>query len=150
MSCVLSRSLLAAVLALGFAVSSPRTASADTSQICRSLTTLALAPTDVLLIPYIVPLDIYTGYTDQSDHWIPQYVGFVPGIAWLTGMQIGGAMIRVVAGAFEFIPGLITLPREQSPAALFTSQDEAEAVYSENYGPCPVRIGTHYNTIPWG
>jgi hypothetical protein len=50
----------------------------------------------------------------------------------------------------EFIPGLFTLPRETSPKALFASQDEAEAVISEDYGPCPVRIGVHYNTIPWG
>jgi hypothetical protein len=150
MSCVLSRSSLALVLALGFALAAPRSASADASQLCRSLTTLALAPTDVLLAPYIVPLDMYTGYNDQSDHWIPQYVGFLPGIVWLTGLQIGGAAIRVVAGAFEFIPGLITLPREKSPSALFTSQDEAEAVYNSDVGPCPIRIGTHYNTIPWG
>ncbi len=149
MSSVLSRSLPALVLALslGFA---PSPAKADASQICRAFTTLALAPTDLLVIPYIVPLDLYTGYTDQSDHWVAQYVGFLPGIVWLGAMQVGGTAIRLVAGTFEIIPGLITLPREKSPSALFTSQDEAEAVYSGEVGPCPIRIGTHYNTIPWG
>ncbi len=127
-----------------------RTASADASQICRSLTTILLAPTDVLLIPYIVPMDLYTGLTEQGDHWLPVTVGAVPGIAWLTAMQLGGATIRVVAGVFEFLPGLFTLPREKSPSALYTSQDEAEQVYSTELGPCPIRIGTHYNSIPFG
>jgi hypothetical protein len=142
-------SLLALVVAVGGLVPT-RPAQADASQLCRSLTTLLLAPTDILLTPYIVPLDMYTGLTEQSDHWLPVTLGAVPGVAWLTGMQLGGTAIRVVAGAFEFIPGLITLPREKSPSALYTSQDEAEQVYSAEWGPCPIRIGTHYNSIPFG
>jgi hypothetical protein len=142
-------SLLALVVAVG-GVLPARTASADASQLCRSVTTLLLAPTDILLTPYIVPLDMYTGLTEQGDHWLPVTLGVIPGFAWLTGMQLGGTAIRVVAGAFEFIPGLITLPREKSPSALYTSQDEAEQVYSAEWGPCPIRIGTHYNSIPFG
>ncbi len=69
---------------------------------------------------------------------------------WLNYLQVGGAILRVAAGTLEFIPGLFTLPREKSPDALFASQDDAEAVFSKNVGPCPIRIGVHYNTIIWG
>ncbi len=40
--------------------------------------------------------------------------------------------------------------REEPQGALFRSQDEAWAIYSEDFGPCPVRIGTSYQTINEG
>ncbi len=134
-------------LLIGFTASS---ASADASQLCRSLTTIALAPTDVLFAPYTTVQDVWGGLQDQDDSLVKVAIGLGPGLVWLNGIQVGASAIRVVAGIFEFIPGLVTLPRERSPKPLFTSQDEAEAVYSSDFGPCPVRIGVHYNTIPWG
>jgi hypothetical protein len=139
-----------AITLLALSSLTPNTASADASQLCRSVTTIALAPTDVLFMPVIVGGDMLMGFEDQDDHWFPLVAGTVPGILWLSGLQIGGAMLRVAAGVIEFVPGLITLPREKSPKPLFTSQDDAEAVLSKEFGPCPIRIGVHYNTIPWG
>ena len=55
--------------------------------------------------------------------------------------------LRVVAGVLEFVPGLFTLFAETSPDPLFTSQDESQALYSKDWGPCPIRIGVEYNTI---
>lgn len=148
----MSRAVITAVFVLAFALSlsGPRTASADASQLCRSVTTLALAPTDILFSPILTAGDIRVGLEDQDDHWFPIAIGLVPGYVLLNYVQIGGTVLRVVAGAMEFVPGLATLARDTSPDPLFTSQDEAEALYSENFGPCPVRIGVHYNTIPWG
>jgi hypothetical protein len=145
----LPRWLLVVVVASALAAA-PGAARADAGQLCRSLSTLLLAPTDILLTPYIVTTDLYTGLTEQSDPMALKIIGAAPGLAFLTYIQAAGSILRVAAGVFEFIPGLITLPREGSPNALYTSQDEAEAVYTNDYGVCPVRIGVHYNTIPFG
>ena len=58
---------LLVTLAVGFA---PAKAHADAGQIYRALSTIALAPTDVILAPYIVYGDMMIGYTDYSDHWL--------------------------------------------------------------------------------
>ncbi len=141
--------LVALALILSIALS-PRAASADASQLCRSLSSIVLAPTDILFAPVTTGNDILIGLADQDDHWLAITLGVVPGYAWLNALQVGGAVLRVASGALEFIPGLFTLGFEKSPDPLFASQDEAEAVFSRDIGPCPVRIGVHYNTIIWG
>lgn len=149
----MSRALCTGLVALALVASAgltPRAASADASQLCRSLSSIVLAPTDILFAPVTTASDIRTGLADQDDHWLPIVLGIVPGYVWLNYVQVGGTILRIAAGALEFVPGLFTLPREQSPGPLFTSQDEAEAVLSTDVGPCPIRIGVHYNTIPWG
>jgi hypothetical protein len=140
-------SLLATLLMLPLV---PQPASADASQLCRSISMITMAPTDILFAPYTTFQDIRMGYEDQDDHWVAKTIGTVPGYAMLNYLQAGGAILRVSAGVFEFIPGLFTLFRDEGPRPLFASQDEAEAVYSADFGPCPVRIGVHYNVIPWG
>ena len=145
----LGTGLVALTLIMSAALT-PRVASADASQLCRSLTMIALAPTDILLAPVTTANDIRIGLDDQDDHWLAITLGIIPGYVWLNYLQVGGAILRVAAGTLEIIPGLLTLPREKSPDPLFASQDEAEAVFSQDVGPCPIRIGVHYNTIIWG
>jgi hypothetical protein len=137
---------LSLLLTMSFAVA-PSPARADAGQLCRSLTTVALAPTDVILAPYIVYGDMYIGYTDYSDHWLALTVGTPPGIVYLHGMQLGGALVRIVAGALEVVPGLVTLFRKDSPKSLFPSLDDAWSEYSADAGPCPIRIGAHWNSL---
>ncbi len=149
MSRVISTGLVALALVVSAALT-PRAASADASQLCRSLSSIVLAPTDILFAPVTTGNDILIGLADQDDHWLPITLGVVPGYAWLNALQVGGAVLRVASGVLEFVPGLFTLGFEKSPDPLFASQDEAEAVVSEDLGPCPVRIGVHYNTIIWG
>ena len=55
--------------------------------------------------------------------------------------------MRVIGGIFEFIPGMITFFQEGSQPALFRNHDETWALYKADFGPCPVRIGSSYNTI---
>lgn len=128
----------------------PSPARADATQLCRSFTTIVLAPTDILFGPVIAGQDMMVGFEDQDDGWLQVLVGTIPGYLILNYLQVGGATLRIIAGAFEFLPGLATLPTEQAPKPLFTSQDEAEAMVSTDLGPCPIRIGVHYNTVPWG
>ena len=73
--------------------------------------------------------------------------GAVPGYALLLGLQVGGALFREIAGVFEFLPGLVTLFREGSQPPLYRSAEDAWAIFAEQYGPCPVKIGISYNTI---
>ena len=132
------------VLSLGL---SPQPAKAAASQLCRAFSTIIFAPTDIALAPYTVIDDMYWGMVDQDDSTGMKAALAVPGFVYLVGLTAGAAVLRVTAGALEIIPGLFTLFQEGGPDPLYTAQDESMAVYSEDFGPCPVRIGVHYNQI---
>ena len=142
-----ARAALAALVLAGALSAAPSPARADATQLCRAGMNLVLAPFDVLMAPYIAAKDEYYGLTEIDDPMGLKIVGAVPGYALLLGMQAGGAIFREIAGVFELIPGMITLFREGSQPPLFRSQEEAWAVYSEEYGPCHVKLGVSYNTI---
>ncbi len=144
---LLTRSLLICALSLAAIGLSPNAASADGEQLCRAFSTMFFAPTDILLAPYTVMDDMYWGMVDQDDSTEMKAVLAVPGFVFLTGLTVAGAIFRVAAGGLEIIPGMFTLFQDSSPNPLFTAQDESLAVYSEDFGPCPVRIGVHYNQI---
>jgi hypothetical protein len=142
--------LRAALVALAFAVAlggSPRQAKADASQLCRAGSNLVLAPFDALLGPYIAAKDEYYGLTEIDDETSLKVAAAAPGYVFLLGMQVGGSIIRLIAGAFEIIPGMVTLFREEPQPPLFRSAEDAWSIWSEQYGPCPVKLGISYNTI---
>lgn len=132
-------------LVVGLAL--PLNASADATQLCRSISSIALAPFDVILSPVITAKDMYYGITEIDDELTIQIVSFLPAYVFLNTVQIGGGVIRVIAGIYEFFPGLFTLTREGSTGALYRSQDETWQIYSTEWGPCPIRFGSSYNTI---
>jgi hypothetical protein len=145
-----SLSLRTALLALAFMIAlggTPRQASADSSQICRAGMNLVLAPFDALLGPYIVGKDEYYGLTEIDDPMSLKVVGAAPGYVFLLGVQIGGAIFREIAGVFEIIPGMVTLFRAEAQPPLYRSAEDAWSMFSEQYGPCPVKVGISYNTI---
>jgi hypothetical protein len=145
-----SKSVCALLVALVVASAlggAPREARADASQLCRAGANLVLAPFDALLGPFIAGKDEYYGLTEIDDPMTNKVVAAVPGYVLLVGMQVGGFIFREIAGVFEIIPGVITLFREEAQPPLFRSMEDAWALYSENYGPCPVHIGVSYNTI---
>ena len=147
MSRFLIRTLLLSA-AFGLLVgATPREASADASQLCRSISSIALAPFDVAFAPFITAKDMHYGLTEIDDPLAIRAAALVPGYFFLNGMQVGGALLRVIAGTFEFLPGLVTLFQEGSQPALFRNQDETWALYKNDFGPCPVRLGSSYNTI---
>ena len=122
-------------------------AKADPTQLCRSLTSITLAPTDVLLGPFIAAKDIHYGLAEWGDPLPIQIVAIGPGYVYLTAMQLGGALLRVIGGIFEFPMRLFTFRREGAQGALNKSQDEAWALISKDIGYCPIRIGPSYNSI---
>ncbi len=135
---------LALVLALA---SGPKPASADASGLCRAATMITFAPFDVVLGPMIAAHDIHYGLTSQGDPVLLQTIAAFPGYMWLLSLQAGGAVIRLASGVYEIIPGFFTLFDDGPSTPLNRSVDEAWALYSEDFGPCPVRVGVSYQTI---
>jgi hypothetical protein len=140
--------ITAAALALALVLgTAPKEAQADASGLCRAFTTILLAPTDLLLGPLIAAHDLHYGLTSQGDPLMLQFVGTGPAYLWLLSLQAGGAVIRLASGIYEIIPGFFTLFDEGPSTPLNRSQDEAWSLYSNDFGPCPVRIGSSYQTI---
>jgi hypothetical protein len=136
--------LLALIVVVG---GLPRNASADASGLCRSFGMITLAPTDVLFGPFIAAKDLKYGMDEMGDALSMKLLMAIPGYLWLCTLQGGGAILRVISGGLEFIPGVFTLFREGPSKPMFTSQDEAWALYSADWGPCPIRVGVSYQTI---
>ena len=136
--------LLASTLLIGV---HPSPAGADASQLCRSISSIALAPTDVAFGPIIAAKDIWYGMSEWDDPVMLRMVGVLPGYVYLNAMQFGGSLLRVVGGVIEFPMGLFTLFREGAQGWLFRAHADMYALYSAEFGPCPVRIGSSYNSI---
>jgi len=145
-----SLSLHTALIALALVAAlcgTPSDANADASQLCRAGANLVLAPLDVLLGPYIVAKDEYYGLTEIDDPIGLKIVGALPGYVLLLGLQVGGAIFREIAGVFELPMGVVTLFREGAQPPLYRSAEDAWAIFADQYGPCPVKVGISYNTI---
>lgn len=136
--------LLVSTLLIGL---HPSPAGADASQLCRSVSSIVLAPTDLLFAPVIAAKDIWYGMGEWDDPVTLRMAGVFPGYVYLNAMQVGGFVIRVVGGVIEFPMGLFTLFREGAAGWLFYSHADMYALYSAQFGPCPVRIGSSYNSI---
>ena len=141
------RALLLALTLAALAGGIPREASADAGQLCRGASNLVLAPADMILGPAIALKDEYYGMTEISDPMALKIVGAVPGYILLLGLQTGGSIIREISALMEIPLGVVTLFREGEQPPLFRSQQDAWAWYSDDFGPCPVRFATSYNTI---
>jgi hypothetical protein len=136
--------LVLGVFSVGLWGLAPSPASADATQLCRSITAITLAPTDVVLAPYIAYDTIRSRFESYDDSRGVKIAYTVPGYVFLIGVQVYGTAMRIVAGGLEFVPGLFTFFREGSATAFFQNWDEGEAVYATEYGPCPIKIGSYY------
>ena len=120
------------------------------SQLCRSFMNMGLAPFDIVLSPFIVAKDEYYGLTEMDDEPIIQIVSTVPGYFWLNTVQVGGGVIRFIAGIFELPGGVVALFTGNPSTPMYRSQDETWQMYNAEWGPCPFRFGSSYNTINEG
>ena len=147
LSLVCLRAALCGMALAAFLGLAPREARADATQLCRASTNMLLAPFDAVLGPFIAGKDEYYGITNIDDPDYLKAVGVVPGYILLNGLQLGGSMFREIAALMELPMGMVTLFRDGAQPPLFRSQEEAWALYSEDFGKCPIRFGTSYNTI---
>ena len=141
------RALSLALVLAAFAGGTPSPARADAGQLCRAASNLVLAPADMILGPAIAGKDEYYGLTEIDDPMALKVVGAVPGYILLLGLQTGGSIMREISAFMELPLGIVTLFREGEQPPLFRSQQDAWAWFSDDYGPCPVRFATSYNTI---
>jgi hypothetical protein len=142
----------ARALALGAVLLAPffglaRTAHADATQLCRAGSNMILAPFDFALGPFIAGKDVVYGLREIDDPNYIKAIGIVPGYILLNGLQLGGSMFREISALMELPMGMVTLFRDGAQPPLFRSQEDAWALYSEDFGKCPVHFGTSYNTI---
>ena len=140
----------AALLALALASLAgglPREARADASQLCRAGSNMVLAPFDALLGPFIAGKDEYYGVTQIDDPDALKAIGVIPGYILLNGLQLGGSMLREISALMELPIGMVTLFRDGPQPPLFRSQEDAWALFSDEYGKCPLHFGVSYNTI---
>ncbi len=105
---------------------------------------MLLAPTDLILSPYLAGRDQYNRMQDNDDTTGVIVFYTVPGYVFLTAVQVYASAIRFVAGALEFVPGLFTLFREGKTTPFFYDQHNGEAMINQDWGPGPIRIGNSY------
>lgn len=143
---LLFRAMFTFVSFAAIAAATPGSAAADATQLCRGFTSVVLAPTDVVLGPFISARDTYGALTVPGEPY-KVWISYLPSYPFFLGIQTGGAVLRVVAGAFEILPGLVGLFSEESAPPLFRQQDEARQIFSGELGPCPLRVGSSYWSI---
>ena len=146
MSSLLLRATLVFALVGLLLAAQTRSARADPSQLCRAFSSITLAPTDILLSPYISGRDAYHALSETGEPY-KVWVSFLPSYPVFIVIQVGGAVLRIVSGAFEIMPGLVSLVTGQAGEPLFAQQDQAPQIYRSEVGPCPVRIATSYWSI---
>jgi hypothetical protein len=141
------RALLCGLAFASLVAAVPSPVRADASQLCRGAANLVLAPADVALAPFIAGKDELYGFREIDDPMALKVVGAVPGYLLLLGLQAGGTIFREISALMEIPMGMVTLFRDGAQPPLFRSQQDAWALYNEDFGPCPVHFGTSYNTI---
>jgi hypothetical protein len=144
---IVVRAVLIGAALAALAAALPREARADASQLCRAGSNLILAPFDAALGVFIAGKDEYYGIREIDDPAIIKAIGIIPGYVLLSGMQLGGSMMREISAFMELPIGMVTLFRDGAQPPLFRSQEDAWALFSDDYGKCPVHFGVSYNTI---
>ncbi len=119
--------LIAAVLLLAALYPAPAAASPDTLR--RGLGNIMMGPFDMLLAPV---QGIYTvaRNLDDIDDSEGVRIGYaIPGWGWLTLLNFGCGMIRVLTGALETVPGVVLFASENDLDPLFDPVEDARALF---------------------
>jgi hypothetical protein len=127
---------------LALLVASP--AGADTETLKRSFSNLAMAPLDLILSPYTGPRSVVLNIQDIEDTTGVRAFYFLPGLFWNTGLYIGAAVLRGVAGALEFLPGLGLFFFDAELDPLFPAAENQEALVDIETPVMYIKFGTHW------
>jgi hypothetical protein len=95
---------LVPLLALVLLVASPAGATPETLK--RSIGNMTMGPLDFIVSPYTGPRAVVVNIQDIEDTRGVRIGYFLPGLVWNTGLYMGTAMLRIVVGALELLPGL--------------------------------------------
>jgi hypothetical protein len=137
--------IAAMLLATAVLVTSATPAVASTETLRRSVSNISQAPLDFLFSPFVGIYSVITRMREQDDPTAVRVAFFVPGIVWNTGVNLGGATIRLITGGIELIPGIFLVPFEADLDVLYAPVTNAAAMY-EMETPCciDVKFGIDY------
>ena len=120
---------LACAVALPLVAVAPGAAQATTKTITRSVQNLLLFPVDFALSPYVATKALYERWSTSDDTPGVKYGYALPAIPWSISVNMGASILRGVAGALEFLPGLVLIPFDADMNQLFDPAENNAALF---------------------
>jgi len=87
-----------------------------------------MGPFDMILSPIVGVMTVAENLDSIDDTDTVRVVYAVPGVIWLTGLDFGAGVIRIVTGGLEVVPGILVFPFETDLDPLFDPVDDASAM----------------------
>jgi hypothetical protein len=141
------RRSLALVAVAGMLVSSaPLAAHASPQTFKRSMQNILFAPLDFALAPIVAGQSWWSNWTDVDDSPGVHYTFAVPGVFWMTALQMGTSVLREVAGALELLPGLVLIPFEADADPIFDLAEENASLVDLELDGFMIRFGINYTS----
>jgi hypothetical protein len=138
---------IVSALGLAFAMASPASASPETLK--RSLGNIIFAPLDIVLAPAAAGKIIYTNMREIEDSQWVRIVYPIPGFVWVTGVTIGGGILREVSGLLELLPGIGLAFMEADLDPIFAPVERGEALVDVETVAINVKFGMNYTAVPY-
>lgn len=137
--------VLTALLALALA-GAPGPASASSATLKRSFQNIVFAPFDFVLTPVVATRSWWTNWNEVDDSPGVHYAYAAPGLVWMSSLQLGTSVIRLVAGGIELVPGLVLLPFETDLEPTFNLPEENAALVDTELAGFAIRFGVNYTS----
>jgi len=110
---------------------------------------ILFAPLDIGLAPITAANAVYRNLNDIDDSLGVRLAYVLPGYGWNTGLFIGSGVIRLIAGALEFVPGIFLLPFETDMTPLFAPGEKANSMVDIDTPPLRIKFGIDYSSVPY-
>lgn len=136
------RATLTLALMLSLALAGPAAASPETFK--RGLGNVLFGPIDIALSPVVGSMAVYNNIQDVDDTLGVRVFYVVPGLVWNTFIGMGGGLVRILAGAFELVPGVFLIPFEADLDPLFAPVERSDALVDEELDLIHVKFGVNY------
>lgn len=140
----LARRLAVGVLAVGLLAIAPGTAHATGETLKRATSNVLMGPFDIALSPIVAGKTIVTNMREIDDTTAVRVTYALPGYVFLTGVQAGAGVIRIVAGILEFVPGLGLLFFDTDLDPLYDPVERGEALVDYDTRFLNVKFGIDY------
>lgn len=88
-----------------------------------------MGPFDMLLAPVQAVNTVYRNLEDVDDSTGVRVAYAVPGVGWLTLLNFGCGMIRILTGTLEVVPGVLLFGSESDIEPLFDPVEDAGALF---------------------
>ena len=136
------RATLAIALMLSLALAGPAAASPETFK--RGLGNVIFGPIDIALSPVVGSIAVYNNIQDVDDTLGVRVFYVVPGLVWNTFIGMGGGLVRILAGAFELVPGVFLIPFEADLDPIFAPVERSDALVDEDLTIIHLKFGVNY------